>query len=413
MSPGATKTHVQAPAGYVLGDGTTAGSVASERWRRWRWAGIVTLIVVGSVLAMALLAPRGSTDPLAIDNPRPDGARAVAQVLREQGVDVRPAFTLLDAHELLDGEGTLVIATYAFLSFEQIASINAYPGPVVWLAPDSYALEEIDLALSYTSDFDTPEGGRLTVAAECALATPQRAEAVSADSSRIAVVTGTPGFTVCFGVDDAGSGVYVQQERFESAPAVILADASIVMNEHIATSGNAALTLGTLGTRDRLVWYTGAPWDDTTLTSDQGASDYYEPVAPTWLAPAMLAAVLTALTAAVWQGRRFGALVTEPLPLIVRASEATRGRARLYRRGGARNHALAALRAGAATRLASRLALPRTAHPDALVAAVAAASGRTELEVRTILFDATANDDAAMVDLVRRIDALESEVDPT
>jgi hypothetical protein len=236
---------------------------------------------------------------------------------------------------------------------------------------------------------------------------------VNANAARIAVVYGTPGLTVCFGDDSVDSGVYVLQLRPGAEPTVILADETIVTNEHIARSGNAALALGTLGTRDRLVWYTGAPWDDTTLTSEQGASDYYEPVAPAWLAPAMLAAVLTALMAALWQGRRFGALVTEPLPLIVRASEATRGRARLYRRGGARDHALAALRAGAATRLASRLALPRTAHPDALIAAVAAASGRSELEVRTILFDATASDDAAMVDLVRRIDALESEVDPT
>jgi hypothetical protein len=402
-----------APQGYVLGDGTTAGQVASERWRRWRWAGIVSLIVLGSVVAMTLLAPRGSADPLAIDNPGPEGAMALAEVLNAHGVDVRGVDTLQDAHEQLDGEGTLVIATYAFLTAEQVDSIAAYPGPVVWLEPDSYTLEEIDPALSATWDYDVPEDQRLNISSGCTLPTPARAKSVNASPSRIVVVTGTPGFVVCFGTEGVDSGVYMHQERAGKEPAVLIADSGIFTNEHVAKGGNAALAIGTLGSRERLVWYTGAAWDDTTLTSEQGASDYYEPTAPGWLAPAMLAAVLTALLAALWQGRRFGALVTEPLPLIVRASEATQGRARLYRRGGARDHALAALRAGAATRMASRLALPRSASPEELVAAVASASGRSTGEVRSLLFDATARDDAAMVDLVRRIDALESEVDPT
>jgi hypothetical protein len=402
-----------APPGYVLGDGTTAGHVASERWRRWRWAGIVVIIVFGSVVAMTLLAPSGSSEPLAIDNSGPEGAMALAEVLTSHGVDVRAVDTLQDAHEQLDDAGTLVIATYAFLTWEQVDSIAAYPGPVVWLEPDSYTLEEIDPALSATWDYDVPEDQRLNVSAGCILPTPARAKSVNASPSRIVVVTGTPGFVVCFGTEGVNSGVYTHQERPEKEPAVLIADSGIFTNEHVAKGGNAALAMGTLGSRERLVWYTGAAWDDTTLTSEQGASDYYEPTAPAWLAPAMLAAVLTALLAAVWQGRRFGSLVTEPLPLVVRASEATQGRARLYRRSGARAHALAALRAGAATRLASRLALPRTASQEEVIVAVASASGRSTAEVRALLFDAIAPDDAAMVDLVRRIDALESEVDPT
>lgn len=404
---------VVAPKGYVLGDGTTATQVATERWRRWRWASIVTLIVVGSLVAMAYLAPGGSDAPLAIDNPGPEGAMALAEVLRNQGVDVRPASTLSEAHELLDGDATLVIATYLFLDIPQIDSIAAYQGPTVWLEPDSYALESINSALSYTADYDAPEDQRLTVSAGCTVATPQRAGAVNATPARIAVITGTPGLTVCFVSEGIDAGVYVHQARSGQEPVMILADPSVVMNDYIAESGNAALAIGMLGTRDRVVWYTGSEWDDTTLSSEQGASDYYAPVSPPWLAPAMLAAVLAALIAAVWQGRRFGALVTEPLPLIVRASEATRGRARLYRRGGARDHALAALRAGAAQRMASRLAMPRTSSPDALVAAIAAATGRDGAEVRSLMYDARPTDDAAMVDLVRRIDALEGEVDPT
>lgn len=404
---------VIAPQGYVLGDGTTATQVASERWRRWRWAGIVTLLVVGSVVAMAYFTPAGSDAPLAIDNAGPQGAMALAEVLRDQGVEVHSASALSDAHTLLEGDATLVIASYLFLDLDQIDSITAYRGPTVWLEPDSYALEGIDTALSYTADYDAPEDQRLNVSAGCTLPTPQRAGAVNATRERIAVVTGTPNLSVCFVSQGIDSGVYIHQSRSGDAPVMILADPTVVMNDYIARSGNAALAIGMLGTRDTVVWYTGSQWDATTLSSEQGGGDYYTPVSPPWLAPAMLAAVLAALVAAIWRGRRFGALVKEPLPLIVRASEATRGRARLYRRGGARDHALAALRAGAAQRMASRLAMTRTSSPDALVAAIASATGRDGAEVRALLYDARPSDDAAMVDLVRRIDALESEVDPT
>ena len=53
-------------------------------------------------------------------------------------------------------------------------------------------------------------------------------------------------------------------------------------------------------------------------------------------------------SAPLWRGRRFGPLAVEPLPVVVRASEATRGRARLYRRARAYGRATAALRAASA-----------------------------------------------------------------
>ena len=403
-------TTTIAPQGYVLGDGTTAGQVATDRWRRWRWGTFVGLIVITSLIAMAYFAPSSSTAALAIDNPQPEGAMALAEVLRDHGVEVVAATTLEQAHDLLDGDGTLVIATYSFIDSTQAQSINAYEGPVVWLEPDSFALGEIDPALTYEpADVDD----RVTLSAACRVPTPERAGSVNVGASRIAVEVGTPLVVVCFSNDAHASGAYVHVVRADRDPVIVLSDSSVVTNAYVAKAGNAALAIGILGTREKVVWYTGADWDDTTLTSDQGASEYYTPQAPPWLAPAMLAAVLALVFAAVWQGRRFGALVTEPLPLIVRASEATRGRARLYRRGGARDHALAALRAGAAQRMASRLALPRSTSPEALVAAIARATGRDGAQVRSLLYDARPQDDAGMVDLVRRIDALESEVDPT
>lgn len=405
--------QVIAPQGYVLGDGTTAGKVASERWKRWRWAGIVTILVVGSLLAMALFSPATSEQRMGIDNPGPNGAMALAEVLKGKGVDVRGVSTLDEADKLLDDTTTLVIATFGYLSWEQIESINRYGGPVVWLQLDNFTVGEIDVDLSYEYDYTQPDE-RATLAAECSAATPARAHSVSVLDARIAVWEGNTDLTLCFTGGSSDTGAYLLKERANQGDVVLISDPTMFTNEHVTRAGNAALALGILGTTQRVVWYTGDAYDYTTLGgNDDDASEYFEPTAPGWLAPAMLAGVLTLVLAALWQGRRFGSLVTEPLPLVVKASEATRGRARLYRRSGARDHALAALRAGAASRMASRLAVPRTAAREELIAAIAAASGRDGAEVKHLLFDATTHDDAAMVDLVRRIDALESEVDPT
>ena len=80
------------------------------------------------------------------------------------------------------------------------------------------------------------------------------------------------------------------------------------------------------------------------------------------------------MLAALWRARRLGPLVTERLPVAIRASETTEGRARLYRKANARDRAAAALRSATRTRLAPLIGVPpRGAHaPDVLLPAVAA-----------------------------------------
>ncbi|BDZ42901.1 hypothetical protein GCM10025865_22000 [Paraoerskovia sediminicola] len=107
-----------------------------------------------------------------------------------------------------------------------------------------------------------------------------------------------------------------------------------------------------------------------------------------------------------------GRLVSEPLPVVVRSSETTRGRARLYRAGGARGHAAAGLRALTAQRLARRLGVPASAGRDVVVEATARACGRTPDEIQHILYGPPPTDDAALLELATRLDTLESEVHP-
>jgi len=131
---------------------------------------------------------------------------------------------------------------------------------------------------------------------------------------------------------------------------------------------------------------------------------------PPWLGP--LLAQLAVLTGVLawWRARRLGRLVTEPLPVTVRASETTLGRGRLYRRARSRGHAAAALRAGAASRMALRVGLPRSAGATAVIDGVAGATHRTTADVAALIYGPPPSDDANLLRLAGQLDKLESEV---
>ncbi|PKQ19028.1 MAG: hypothetical protein CVT68_00605 [Actinobacteria bacterium HGW-Actinobacteria-8] len=393
------------PPGFIMGDGSTAGATVRTGWKRLGW--VATLVTVSLVVLAILVFTQApsSTAPLSTNNARPEGARAVAEILRQQGVDVTESSTLSGASEALGADGTLVIASYYYLDEDQIASILEWPGPVVWLAPEGYDLGYIHESLVYgIADGETP------VHAQCNLPAAQTADTIVAPGPRINLQWSTAAVSACFVNVEYGS-VLVRITRTPAEPMSVIAAPSLLTNKGLATSGNAALALHTLGTTDKVAWYMGTLYDSSTLAS--GGQEGVALIAPAWVNAAALAAALVFLMAGLWRGRRVGPLMTEPLPVVVPASEATRGRARLYRRGRAFGHAAAALRAGSARRLAQRLGLGPHADRATLAFAVAASSSADVATVDSLIFGPPPRDEAAMLDVVRRLDALESEVDPT
>ena len=105
---------------------------------------------------------------------------------------------------------------------------------------------------------------------------------------------------------------------------------------------------------------------------------------------------------ALWRMRRLGPLVTEPLPVVVRACETVEGHGRLYRSRRARDRAAAALRGAALGRIVTRLGLPRQE--------LASRTGRDSGEIRAVLFGPVPADEAALVRLAADLDALEGQV---
>ena len=111
-----------------------------------------------------------------------------------------------------------------------------------------------------------------------------------------------------------------------------------------------------------------------------------------------------------WRGRRLGPLVTEPLPVVVRAAESTHSRGRIYRRTSDRGHAAWILVGATRHRLAAALRLPPGAEAAQVAEAVAARTGRDPREVLSVLTPPVPTTNARLVDLGRRLTDLENEV---
>jgi hypothetical protein len=192
---------------------------------------------------------------------------------------------------------------------------------------------------------------------------------------------------------DAGSGATLQ----------LVGSTSIFDNEGIVRAGNAALALNLLGEHRTLTWYLPTLRD----VAANGAPDL-SALTPGWVTPLVLLLVVVFIAAAVWRGRRFGPLVVENLPVVVRSGETMEGRARLYQRSSARLRALDSLRIGAIGRLGRAAGLPSTASVAEICDTVAALTGSDRSAVRELLIDAQPRSDTHLVALSERLGRLES-----
>ncbi|GEL95141.1 DUF4350 domain-containing protein [Cellulomonas composti] len=385
--------------GPVVGDGTSARSRAAHRWRRSRvLIGAGVLVVLVGLLAL-LPEPRTSQTPLAPDNPSGTGAMAVAEILRREGVSITytQRFADVEAHAR-DGVTVAVFGDYA-LGEAQLEAMDDLSGDLVLIGATyaSGTLAGIETTWAVTDPDEV-------LAARC-----DDPDAVAAGTiTRAGALHAPAGATVCFPAADAAAdeGAYVDVS-VDGRRITVLGDPAMLTNAHLTEEGNAALALRMLGRHTELVWYVPS-WDDPY----QGATTEDEPTAsmPPWVDALAWQLLLVVVVTAVWQGRRMGRLVTEPLPVVVRAGEAVRGRGRLYRRSRARGHAAAALRAGAASRIAERLGLPRSAPAPLLVDVAARACGWPAADVEHLLYGPPPTDDDGLARLARDLDHLESEV---
>ncbi|SFQ17173.1 hypothetical protein SAMN05421810_10532 [Amycolatopsis arida] len=377
---------------------TSASPDAREVWRRARVPlGIALALVALAVLSTLLTGGEGGElDPRSV---KEGGSRAVARLLDGEGVEVEPAGSATEATEALGalgGAATLLVTHPDRVLPEELARLTGRAGDVVLLRPGPDALAAVAERVRFagpTEDRHRAPGCELPAARAAGPLTLGGLAYGTGDSGTgdSAVVT------VCYG------GVLAR-----AATVTVLGDVAPLTNAALADEGNAALAMRLLGQHPRLVWYQPAP-GDAALRG--GGESIYDLVPRGWyfgLGQVAVAVLLLAL----WRARRLGPVVVEPLPVVVRGAETVEGRARLYRRAGAAEHAATALRDAARQRMLPALGLTAeaAAEPAVVVAAVAARTGRSEAEVGALLYGGLTGGEAQLVERADALDALEREV---
>ncbi|MDX5574911.1 MULTISPECIES: DUF4350 domain-containing protein [Streptomyces] len=404
---------------------TSTAPTPGQVWTRARAVLAVVLILV--VAGITFAAVRSGTNYGQLDprSAEPKGSRAVAELLEARGISVTVVTTLDEASAATGPDTTLLVAGPNLLTRSQQLRLNETttasagrtlliapgPGATVRLAPGVRA--EAHHAIS-------------ALAPSCELPAARRAG--TADLGGTRYTAQDPAAVSCY--PSAGLPSLVVLPTGTSGDTVVLGSPDFLHNERLDKQGNASLALQLLGSRPHLVWYLpsltdpsataddNAPGDGSEEQSEGGARDeaadessFLDLVPSGWLWGTLQLA-LAAVLAAVWRARRLGPLVTEQLPVAIRASESAEGRSLLYRKANARDRASDALRAATRTRIAPLVGVPaRDAHtPDVLLTAVSTRVTAPDQDLNTLLFGTAPATDAALVLLADQLDALEREV---
>ncbi|GAA0927782.1 DUF4350 domain-containing protein [Nonomuraea longicatena] len=362
-------------------------------WRTGRFALAVAALVALAAVGAALLAPaQGESRFLDPADTGLSGSAALAQLLRQRGVTVDRVDSVASA--VAKGRDRLLLVTSTtHLSWDDLDRLAALTGDRVVVGTVA--------GLDRLAPGANPQGQVRERSREpdCGLPAARAAGSVHIGGYTFSGANG------CYPADKGAALVSFQQP---GGTTTVVGSGTFMTNGHLAEDGNAALALSLLSTEKAVTWLVDPPRPPQNLAGPGGRplSELVPPNVP-WAA---LSAVLAVLVAAFWRGRRLGPVVTEKLPVIVRAAETVEGRGRLYRSGRARDRAADVLRAGAIDRLTPLLGLGYGAGQQEVVAALAARTGRNPHELGSALYGPPPADDAALVALAGYLDSIERNV---
>ncbi|WP_309128049.1 DUF4350 domain-containing protein [Microbacterium sp.] len=389
-------TGAGGPSPEPTAESTAAPRPRGRRGRILGWLLVVVLLLGIAVLSMRFVATAPSlSGPLNPESPSPGGARALAELVRQQGVEVQITRSRADAAASVDGRTTLVLTDPYTLTDDAAVDLLDSAERVVLLTSSSRMLRLLDLGA------DAPlSAGALD--ADCTVAEFARTGSIEPER----LFDAAPGVEACF---RDGSGAAALLRFTDAGRSVSLVEGSrLFSNKDLAQDGNAALGLALLAQTDRVVWYVPS-FEDSDITGEQ--SETLGTLTPDWLTPAIVLLLLAGIAAVCWRARRFGPLVAESLPVTVRASETMHGRAHLTAKAGDSAHAAVAIREGTTLRLSRRLGLsPRaSAHEVADSAADRLRVPRGSLH--ELLAGPSPASDRDLIDLARKLAELETAVD--
>ena len=396
----ATATNAETRAGDSEILTATPGRVLR---RRGGWVAVIAFVVLAAIALLIIRSSaNASMDPLDVTNPSPDGSRALAQVLGQHGVTVLSTDSLAATRAAVDDADDTTVLVYdpqAVMSSDQRSALLALGTDVVAVEPGLLALDDFAPSVGLAGERTG------TYRADCNVAAVRKAGTVIGEGLGYRVVSddSPAGSTTACLTANGASGLI--QLRDGERTITLLGLGSTLENGTIAGKGDAALALNLLGAHRTLVWYIA-----TYADLQGGATPSIAELTPAWVTPLLALLAIAGVAAMVWRGRRFGPIVVENLPVVVRASETMEGRARLYSRANARLRALDALRIGTIDRLSRLTGLPRAASVDEVIDALAALLGRDRGEIASILLDAIPSNDAALVHFSDLLLTLEADV---
>ncbi|MFK4762929.1 DUF4350 domain-containing protein [Microbacterium sp. ZW T5_45] len=375
-------------------------STAERPARRARLMKIGGWVVVAAILALGTFIAgqftvstpvTGALDPESVGD---TGSRAIAEVLRDQGVDIEVYRSREQARAALDDDTTLVLTNPATLTDDALDRLLEKADRVVFLSASAHLLEHLGLG-SPAPVAPAPGAARCDV--------PEFAEVGTIRADRGFLPD--DGVEGCFGQSDS-TAVLVSEQ---SGTRVSVVDGiRLFSNSSLTENGNAALAVALLGQTGKVAWYVPS-FDDTDI--DAVTADALGDLTPPWVTPAILLLILAGGAAALWRGQRFGPLVAETLPVTVRASETMHGRARLTAKAADSSHAAQALRDGSRRRLARRLGLAVNASGDEIADAAADRLRVPRGSLQVLLDGPLPSDDSVLIAMARQLGELETAVE--
>jgi len=362
-------------------------SVSPDARRIWRAARapvlIALVIMVATIVAVFAKGSgqHGELDPASAD---PNGSRALATLLQQQGVRITTTRTVEETRRALaaDPQATVLVTAPGLVDPATLAEVRTRAAEAVLVAPSA---DTLDLLLP---------GAFVTGQSELGVRSPGCTVAAAVAAGN-AVVGGTE-----YQAHGRDRSCY-DGSLLQAGTTTLLGTNAPLTNDKLGQEGDAALAMRLLGKHATLVWYLPSPSDPASGVPQQSLIDL---VPRPWLFGAIQVAIAAVLFA-LWRMRRLGPVVTEPLPVVVRAAETVEGRARLYR--GSPSYAAQVLREATIARLLPVLGLGTGAESAAVLAAITARCGR---DAGALLYGPAPEDDASLVRLAGELDQLTREV---
>lgn len=404
--------------------GTSLSPTARQLW--WRIRGLLLAAAILAVAGLTIAALRSENEYGLLD-PRStadNGSKATAQLLKERGIDTRIVTTAAGAKKAAGPKTTLLVSDPEALSRSQRDDLReavGRGGRTLLLASGPASTKTLVRGVRAHAPATTQP-----TPPDCDYPAAERAGDAELGGVRYAVANDQA--DSCYLRQGLPSMLRVPDEPAENGerPAaegdtVLLGTPEPLYNERLDKHGNASLVLQLLGSRPHLVWYLPSSADASASQDGQRSFLDLVPEGWTW---ATVQLSIAAVLAALWRVRRLGPLVPERLPVSVRASETTEGRARLYRRADARDRAADALRSATRARLASLVGVSTAEadSPPTLIPALALsghtgdrpgvpASAQVDLSgnarLHSLLFGTAPTTDAELVRLADDLDQLE------